>query len=96
MSTRACWPWFSAEEVEEVLAAEGKLPLHEVLRCRVRYFSDGVVLGSNEFVEKVCHKHRKEFGRKRKTGARSMRNGNWGDLCTMRDLRLRVISVPGG
>ena len=42
----------------------------ELLRCRVRYFSDGVVLGSREFVESVFTVHRDQFGVKRKTGAR--------------------------
>lgn len=87
---------FSYEKVEEVLAANGKLPIQDALRCRVRYFTDGVVLGSSEFVEQVFLKYRDEFGRKRETGARSMRNGEWGGLCTMRDLRLKVISIPAG
>ena len=89
-------PGFAHEDVEQVLADDGKLSLPEVLRCRVRYFSDGVVLGSQVFVDDVFAKYRDEFGMKRKTGARAMRNGEWGGLCTMRDLRLQVISVPGG
>ena len=34
------------------MEAKGRLPLATVLRCRVRYFSDGAVLGSRAFVEK--------------------------------------------
>jgi hypothetical protein len=30
---------------------KGKLPLPVMLRCRIRYFTDGVVIGSKEFVE---------------------------------------------
>ena len=82
---------FSSEEVERVVSAGGKLPLSVALRCRVRYFSDGVVLGSKGFVEEVFERHRGEFGLKRQTGARAMRWGEWGGLCTMRDLRLQVI-----
>ena len=84
---------FSAEEVEKVVAEGGKLPAAAVLRCRVRYFSDGVVLGSKGFVEKVFKQYRGEFGRKRKTGARAMKWAEWDGLCTMRDLRLEVVSV---
>ena len=85
---------FSREEVQEVLNTKGELPMHDLLRCRVRYFSDGVVLGSRAFVEDVFQKHRDEFGLKRETGARPMKHGNWGDLFTMRDLRLVSISLP--
>lgn len=91
---RAIKAGFSRERVEEILKEGGKLGLADVLRCRVRYFSDGVVLGSKEYVNEVFSKHREDFGLKRKTGARGMRKGEWGGLCTMRDLRLEVVSVP--
>jgi len=38
------------EKAVQVLAENGKLPLAVVLRCRVRYFTDGLVLGSESFV----------------------------------------------
>ena len=84
---------FSHQKVQKVLDEGGKLTQMELLRCRVRYFSDGVALGSKEFVNEVFNKHRREFGLKRKTGARQMRRGEWGGLCTMRDLRLAPVSV---
>ena len=87
---------FSREKVQQVLDEGGKLSRQEVLRCRVRYFSDGVVLGSQSFVEEVFRKHRDQFAFKRKTGARAMRHAEWGGLCTMRDLRLDVVSVSPG
>jgi hypothetical protein len=87
---------FSREEVEKVVEEGGKLPLSDALRCRVRYFTDGVVLGSREYVEDVFRKHRGEFGVKRKTGARSMRWADWQGLCTMRDLRREVVSRTAG
>lgn len=85
---------FSRSSVQKVLDKGGKLSTSEALRCRVRYFSDGVALGSREYVEDVYRRFRKEAGAKRKTGARPMRRGQWGGLCTMRDLRLEVISLP--
>ena len=52
---------------------EGKsLSRAELLRCRVRYFSDGLVLGSREFVEKAFNEKREWFGPKRKSGARGL------------------------
>jgi hypothetical protein len=36
---------------EKVLKQKGRLPLATVLRCRLRYFTDGAVLGSQAFVE---------------------------------------------
>ena len=80
-------------KIEQVLEAGGKLSKAELLQCRVRYFSDGVVLGSKAFVEDVFLEHREEFGLRRKTGARRPKYGQWGDLCTMRDLRLEPVSV---
>ncbi len=58
---------FSREEVKKVVEEGGKLAMGDVLRCRVRYFTDGVVLGSREYVDEVFRKHRGEFGVKRKT-----------------------------
>jgi len=81
------------KQIEEVLDAGGKLSRSNLLHFRVRYFSDGVVLGSKAFVEDVFQSHREEFGLKRKTGARKPKYGQWGDLCTMRDLRLDPVSL---
>ena len=82
---------FTPEQVERVIAAGGRLPMHEVLRCRVRYFSDGLALGSQAFLETVFQRYRHQFGRNRLTGARPMRFGEWGGLCTLRDLRLTPV-----
>ena len=53
------------EKIEQVLEAGGKLSKAELMQCRVRYFSDGVVLGSKAFVEDVFREHRGEFGLRR-------------------------------
>jgi len=81
------------EKIDRVLEAGGKLSKAELMQCRVRYFSDGVVLGSKAFVEDVFREHRGEFGLRRKTGARRPKFGEWGDLCTMRDLRVEPVGV---
>jgi REP element-mobilizing transposase RayT len=82
------------EKVREVLAAGGRLPLATVIRVRVRYFSDGLVLGSREFVEGVFTANRERFGERRRTGARRMRGVASGEdeaLNVLRDLRVRVF-----
>ena len=62
----------SKEEAKQVLAKGGRLSLSELLRCRVRYFSDGVAMRSQSFVEGVFAERREHFGAKRKAGARKI------------------------
>ena len=69
------------------------LGMAKMLRCRVRYFTDGAVIGSKEFVNEAFANARERFGPKRKDGARTMRgsgSGAKGQLWSMRDLRVRV------
>jgi len=70
------------------------LRMAKMLRCRVRYFTDGAVIGSKEFVNEAFVSARERFGPKRKDGARAMRgsgSGAKGLLWSMRDLRVRVL-----
>ncbi len=53
------------------------LKVSKVVRCRVRYFTDGAVIGSKAFVDGVFRVSRERFGPKRKDGARKLR-GLWG------------------
>jgi hypothetical protein len=84
---------FNAEQVEAVLKAGGKLTMQQVMHCRVRYFSDGLVLGSRAYVDDIFHRHRQRFSANRQSGARPMRWADFGGLCTARRLRLDVISI---
>lgn len=82
------------EAVAKVLAAQGRLSLGDYLRCRVRYFVDGVVVGGKEFVEKMFGIHRNRFGPRRKDGARRLRgleDPKEGRLFCLRDLKKRVF-----
>jgi hypothetical protein len=83
---------FSEEEVAEVEACEGAMPIPEILRHKVRYFCDGAVLGTSAFVNGVFERERSRFGPNRKTGSRKMRGTDWGDLRVLRDLRVQVIA----
>jgi REP element-mobilizing transposase RayT len=84
---------FDPKQVEEVLNAGGEVALPELLRCRVRYFTDGVILGSRAYVDDMFLRYRSRFSMKRETGARPIRGGCPG-LFTLRRLRLATITVP--
>ncbi len=69
----------------------GRIETSELLRLKVRYFTDGAALGSQAFLEEIFVKFRKHFGSKRKTGARPMSGGSYGPLMVLRQLRLNVF-----
>jgi|GEM_PF-3000029 len=73
-----------------VLAEKGKLSPAELVRVRVRYFTDGVVLGSKAFVEGIFEAQREHFGHKRKQGAKRMTESE-APFYTLRRLRLRPL-----
>jgi hypothetical protein len=56
----------------------------------VRYFRDGLVLGSREFVERTFEEKREWFGTKRKTGARRL-PVKGGALFSLRDLKVQAV-----
>ena len=90
-NTRPLKKGFSKERVEAVLKAGGKLSRAELLRCQVRWFSDGVAIGSKGFVEGIFTRCREHFGPKRKTGARPVRE-DAGGLHALRELRRRAVT----
>jgi REP element-mobilizing transposase RayT len=64
-----------------------------MLRCRVRYFTDGAVIGSKAFVNEAFAGARERFSPSRKDGARKLRGSarpSANMLWSARDLRLRV------
>ena len=84
---------------EEMLASKDNgtvlpdLGMAGMLMKRVRYFTDGAVIGSKEFVNEAFAGARERFSERRKDGARRMRGSGEaakGILWSMRDLRLRV------
>jgi hypothetical protein len=69
------------------------LGMTKMLRCRVRYFTDGAVIGSKEFVNEAFANARERFGPKRKNGARPLKGSGSaakGLLWSVRDLRLGI------
>lgn len=77
---------FTQKQIDKVIAKGGRLPLADVLRCRVRYFTDGVALGSAAFLQEIVGKGRDPtdtFG------------ADLGGLVVASRLRQRAICAPG-
>ncbi len=90
MVTKPSRKGISKEEAERQREKDGEVSFGKLLRCRVRYFTDGAVIGSRNFVDEVFAKSRDRFGTKRKTGARRLKGQAapaGGVLWSFRDLR---------
>ncbi len=85
----------TAEARAEVRQKRGGLSRGELLRCRVRYFVDGVAIGGREFVEAVFREQRGNFGKTRKDGAREIREAPGLGLFTLRNLKRQAITGGG-
>jgi REP element-mobilizing transposase RayT len=69
-----------------------ELNMVKMLRCRIRYFTDGAVIGSKEFVNEAFGSARDRFSDKRKDGARRMRGSAAAakELWSIRALRVGI------
>jgi REP element-mobilizing transposase RayT len=75
------------------LARGRDVALRQMLRWKIRYFTDSGVVGSRAFVDEFFSQCRERFGAKRKSGARKMRGKAAAAaefLWTARDLRTGV------
>jgi hypothetical protein len=84
------------EDLKKEQSKQGGIELGPMLRYRVRYFTDGAVIGSRGFVNEAFASARERFGAKRKTGARRMRGSGAQAadmLWTLRDLKKGLISI---
>jgi REP element-mobilizing transposase RayT len=92
VTARADKAAISPKALEKVMEQKGTLPLASVLRCRVRYFSDGAVLGGKAFVAKHLAAYRRLTGRRRQTGVKPLPPiTDWGGMVAMRGLRKNVL-----
>ena len=81
------------KQVVKVLEKQdGVLPKAVVLRCRVRYFTDGAILGSSEYVRGFTHAVQKDLRRKRLPQVNPLRGADWGDIAVIQSLRRQVFS----
>jgi hypothetical protein len=70
-----------------------ELGMAAMLCCKIRYFTDGAVIGSKAFVNEAFTASRERFSARRKDGARKMRGAGAsasGLLWSMRDLRVGI------
>ena len=80
------------EEVVAMVAQRGVVTMAEYLGCRVRYFSDGLAVGTREFVEGIFRRYRDGFGARRKDGARSLAGLPPGNLYALRPYHRGALS----
>ena len=83
----------SRESVEAESGQDGGIAVGRMLYHRIRYFTDGAVIGSRMFVNEAFAKSRERFGPKRRDGARRLRGEASvaaGVLWSLRDLRKGV------
>lgn len=81
----------SSERIARILEDGGKLAREVALLTRVRYFTDGAVIGSEDSVDEVFRDQRWRFGPKRSSGARKIRRIDAPSLCSLRDLKVDVF-----
>ena len=82
----------SRERAVKVLEEQDAvLPKAAVLRCRVRYFTDGVILGSSEYVRAFVDDWQRERERKYPPKANLMQGADWGGLAVIRGLRRKIF-----
>jgi len=80
-----------AEKLDEMIRTGGKVEMSELLRRRVRYFSDGMAIGSNLFLKGIYEEHRECFPESRKARFATMKGTDWGGLKVVRDLKVNVF-----
>ena len=71
---------------------DGYLPKAVMLRCRVRYFTDGVILGSAEFVRGFTRAWQVGHSRKHPPKVNAIKGSDWGDLAVIQGLRRQIFS----
>ncbi len=78
--------------LRELERSAGKLPRATVLRCRIRYFTDGAILGSAEYVAEMAALWQAGQGWKKAPVPRTLEGADWGDLSVAKGLRRSVFS----
>jgi len=80
------------ETIKRVMKEGGRLSTGEILRLKIRYLTDGVVIGSKEYVEGKFEVFRDRFGSRRQSGSRPVRGLELGGLRAMRDLKVSAVT----
>lgn len=80
-----------AEAVRVLQEEQGSLPWHVLLRCRIRYFSEGVALGSQDFVASQAQRWQQTSHRKHAPRARSIQAEDGTNLTVLKGSRGRLF-----
>jgi len=81
-----------ADAVRVLEKEQGNLPRHTLLRCRIRYFSEGAVLGSREFVQSHVERWQRATGRKYPPKPQRIESQDSEVLSVMKDVRGSIYS----
>src|SRR5246127_3170015 len=85
-------PAFDLATAQRVVEEQnGELPLPQRLLCRIRYFTDGVILGSQGFVESHFGRLKQKLGYRRHRAATCLAALGSPGLWVFRDLRVRAF-----
>ena len=85
-------PAFDLAEAQKVVEQEkGEISLGAHLRCKIRYLSDGVILGSRAFVEFHFQRLKEKLGYKRKRNPPALEILGPSGLWVFRKLRDRTF-----
>jgi putative transposase len=84
----------SAALFDETVDRAGRLSPATLLRCRVRYFSDGCAFGTRAYIDTVFQRHRNHFSPRRRDGPRPLRQAGLPEFAVLRDLRRAPIIRP--
>jgi len=83
----------SYEDFIRVVREKGRLPLSDVMLCRLRHFVHGGILGTRGFVQQQFEAYVKRTRPRPRTVPRALPPwANWGDLCTMHKVRERDVA----
>jgi len=76
------------EDFRRVMREKGRLPLADVMHCRLRHFVHGGILGSQAYVQEQLATYEKRTRARPRTRPRPLPPWcDWGDLCVMRNVR---------
>jgi len=81
-----------ADAVRVLKKEQGTLPQCTLLRCRIRYFSEGAVLGSREFVQSLVERWQRSTGRKYRPEPRMIVAKDSEVLAVMKHVRGAIYS----
>jgi REP element-mobilizing transposase RayT len=85
-------PAFDLAAVRHVVEQQqGELPLPHLLLCRIRYFTDGVILGSQGFVQSHYDRLKQQLGYKRQRTPKHLDTTGSAGLWVFRDPRVRAV-----